>query len=69
MLEDGSRLDVANVVWCTGFDHGSSWLDLPVFDEHGQVEHDRGVARSQAGLHLALKFHLLHVGCPSSGGA
>lgn len=57
VLEDGSRLDVANVVWCTGFDHGLSWLDLPVFDEHGDVEHDRGVVESQPGLYFAaLKF-------------
>jgi putative flavoprotein involved in K+ transport len=57
VLEDGSRLDVANVVWCTGFDHGLSWLDLPVFDEHGDVEHDRGVVGLQPGLYfVALKF-------------
>lgn len=57
VLEDGSRHDVANVVWCTGFDRGLSWLDLPVFDETGEVEHDRGVAGSQPGLYFtALKF-------------
>lgn len=57
VLEDGSHHDVANVVWCTGFDHGLSWLDLPVFDEHGEVEHDRGVVGSQPGLYfVALKF-------------
>jgi putative flavoprotein involved in K+ transport len=57
VLEDGSRPDVANVVWCTGFHHGLSWLDLPVFDEHGDVEHDRGVVGSEPGLYFAaLKF-------------
>jgi putative flavoprotein involved in K+ transport len=57
VLGDGSRHDVANVIWCTGFDHGFSWLDLPVFDEHGEVEHDRGVVGSQPGLYfVALKF-------------
>jgi putative flavoprotein involved in K+ transport len=57
VLEDGSRLDVANVVWCTGFDHGLWWVDLPVFDEHGEVEHDRGVLASQPGLYfVALRF-------------
>jgi hypothetical protein len=29
-FQDGSVLDVANVVWCTGFDPGFSWIDLPV---------------------------------------
>lgn len=57
VLEDGSRLDVANVVWCTGFDPGFTWLDLPVFDADGDVEHDRGVVESQPGLYfVALKF-------------
>lgn len=57
VLEDGTTLDVANVVWCTGFDHGLSWVDLPVFDDHGDVEHDRGAVGSQPGLYfVALKF-------------
>ncbi len=57
VLEDGSRPDVANVLWCTGFHPGFSWLDLPVFDEHGDVEHDRGVVESQPGLYFTgLKF-------------
>ena len=55
--EDGDRHDVANVLWCTGFHHGLSWLDLPVFDDHGDVTHDRGVVESQPGLYfVALKF-------------
>ena len=33
LLEDGRVLDVANVIWCTGFQPGFSWIDLPVFDE------------------------------------
>src|SRR5262249_23068126 len=31
LLEDGRVLDVANVIWCTGFHPGFSWIDLPVF--------------------------------------
>ena len=57
VLEDGSRPDVANVLWCTGFDQGLSWLDLPVLDDNGEVEHERGVVESQPGLYfVALKF-------------
>lgn len=57
VLEDGSRPEVASVLWCTGFDPGLSWLDLPVFDERGDVEHDRGVVDAQPGLYfVALKF-------------
>lgn len=57
VLEDGRHPEVRNVVWCTGFDPGFSWLDLPVFDEQGDVSHDRGVVASQPGLYfVALKF-------------
>ena len=31
LLEDGRSLDVANVVWCTGFNAGFDWIDLPIF--------------------------------------
>lgn len=56
-LEDGTVLDVSNVVWCTGFGAGFSWIDLPVFDEAGDVIHDRGVVEEMPGLYfVALKF-------------
>ena len=57
VLEDGRVVDVANVVWCTGFDPGFSWIDLPVFDDNGDVIHERGVIDSQPGLYfVGLKF-------------
>jgi putative flavoprotein involved in K+ transport len=49
-LEDGRVLDVANVVWCTGFRTDFGWIDLPVFDEDGQPRHYRGVVASEPGL-------------------
>jgi putative flavoprotein involved in K+ transport len=50
-------LDVANVVWCTGFSPGFDWIDLPVFDDQGDVIHDRGVVESEPGLYfVGLKF-------------
>jgi putative flavoprotein involved in K+ transport len=52
LLEDGRVLDVANVVWCTGFREDFSWIDLPAFGEDGQPVHDRGVARSVPGLYF-----------------
>ena len=33
LLADGSTLDVKNVVWCTGYNRGFSWIDLPIFQE------------------------------------
>jgi putative flavoprotein involved in K+ transport len=55
-LEDGRRIDVANVVWCTGFHPGFSWIDLPVLGSQGPVHH-RGIVESEPGLYfLGLKF-------------
>jgi putative flavoprotein involved in K+ transport len=55
-LEDGRVLDVANVVWCTGFEPGFEWIDLPLFDE-GRVAHERGVVPDQPGLFfVGLKY-------------
>lgn len=56
-LEDGTVLDVRNVIWSTGFAPGLSWIDLPVFDEAGDVTHDRGVVDQAPGLYfVSLKF-------------
>jgi putative flavoprotein involved in K+ transport len=42
-FEDGTTLDVSSVIWATGFDLDHSWVDVPVFDDNGQVVHRRGV--------------------------
>jgi putative flavoprotein involved in K+ transport len=52
LLEDGRTLDVANVVWCTGFHAGFDWIDLPIFDDDGEVNHRCGVVESQPGLYF-----------------
>ena len=53
LLEDGRVLDVANVVWCTGFRTDFSWIGLPAFDEDGRPRHERGVVESVPGLYFA----------------
>ena len=57
VLEDGRVLDVANVIWCTGYRTDFGWIELPVFDEAGEPKHDRGVVGSEPGLYfLGLVF-------------
>lgn len=51
VLEDGRVLDVANVIWCTGFDPGFSWIDIPVFGDH-EPAHRRGVVEGAPGLYF-----------------
>jgi putative flavoprotein involved in K+ transport len=52
LLEDGRVLEVDNVIWCTGFRHEHSWIDLPAFAADGQPEHERGVVPSLPGLYF-----------------
>jgi putative flavoprotein involved in K+ transport len=52
VLEDGRVLDVANVLWCTGFRTDFGWIDLPVFDNGGNPRHVRGVVESAPGLYF-----------------
>jgi putative flavoprotein involved in K+ transport len=57
VLEDGRTLDPANVIWCTGFTPGFSWIDFPVFDERGWPVHERGAVAAVPGLYfLGLAF-------------
>ena len=52
MLEDGRVLDVTNVIWCTGFSSGFSWIDLPVFGDDEVPRHESGVATGEPGLYF-----------------
>ncbi len=49
---DGRILDVANVVWCTGFRDDFDWVDAPILDDDGRVLQRRGVASSVPGLYF-----------------
>jgi len=59
VLEDGRTLDVTNVVWCTGYHPGFSWIELPVFDADGEPLQDRGVARGEPGVYF-VGLHFLY---------
>ncbi len=61
LLEDGRVLDVANVIWCTGFQPDFSWIDLPVFGEAEHPKeplHQRGIVASAPGLYFVGLFFL-----------
>jgi len=55
-LEDGQVLDVANVIWCTGYAPDFSWLDVPVLDAHGRPMHTRGVTSVPGFYFVGLPF-------------
>ena len=53
LLEDGRTLPVTNVIWCTGFQPGFDWIDLPVFGgEHAEPKHRSGVVEGEPGLYF-----------------
>jgi len=52
VVEDGTALDVANVIWCTGFRSDFSWIDLPAFPGGAEPVHYRGVVAGEPGLYL-----------------
>lgn len=58
-LQDGQQLRVDNVIWCTGFDAGLSWIELPIFDEHGEPQHTAGVVSQAPGVYF-VGLHFLY---------
>jgi putative flavoprotein involved in K+ transport len=59
VLDDGSVLDAANVIWCTGFEPGFKWIELPIFDERGEPAHEAGVVPGSPGLYF-VGLHFLY---------
>jgi putative flavoprotein involved in K+ transport len=56
-LDDGRVLEVANVVWCTGYRPGFSWIGLPVLGDREEPKHERGIVASEPGLYfVGLRF-------------
>jgi putative flavoprotein involved in K+ transport len=52
LLEDGRVVDVANVIWCTGFGKDNSWIQIPVAGDDGWPEQEHGVVPSAPGLYF-----------------
>src|SRR5262249_29627548 len=51
-LEDGCTLNIANVIWSTGFVRDYRWIKLPIFDAKGNPLHHRGVVQTEPGLYF-----------------
>jgi len=55
-FSDGTELDARSVIWATGFVVDHSWIDVPVFDDHGRAIHQRGVTESPGLYFLGLSW-------------
>jgi putative flavoprotein involved in K+ transport len=58
VTQDQHVLDVQNVIWCTGFHPGFSWIDLPVHGKHEPLHH-RGIVEKEPGLYF-VGLHFLY---------
>jgi putative flavoprotein involved in K+ transport len=68
LLDDGRVLEVANVIWCTGFVPDFGWIDLAVFDQDGGPVHDRGIVGSEPSLYFLGLLFLYALNSPLVGG-
>ncbi|MGC3996882.1 MAG: NAD(P)-binding domain-containing protein [Anaeromyxobacter sp.] len=59
VVEGGEALPVANVIWCTGYEPGFSWIDLPVLEADGHPRQRRGVVPGEPGLYF-LGLHFMY---------
>jgi putative flavoprotein involved in K+ transport len=65
-LTDGRTLAVRNVIWCTGFNPGFDWIDLPIFSTDGgsgsgrvMPEHEKGMVTQIPGMYF-VGLHYLY---------
>jgi putative flavoprotein involved in K+ transport len=60
VLADGRVVDVANVIWCTGFRNDYAWIRFPLpIDDDGFPVQERGAVPSSPGLYF-VGFPFLH---------
>ena len=59
LLANDRTLHVNNVIWCTGFEPGFSWIDLPIFGERGVPMHDAGIVTQFPGMYF-VGLHYLY---------
>ena len=52
-FEDGRVVNVASIVWATGYKPDFSWIEMNVTDETGWPVTSRGIAQSVKGLYFA----------------
>jgi len=56
-FEDGSKVEVKNVIWATGFQFEYSWIQIPdVLNEKGKPIHNRGVTPIEGLYFLGLPW-------------
>jgi putative flavoprotein involved in K+ transport len=68
LLDDGQVVDVANVVWCTGFRPEFGWIHLPLDLDGGLPRQVRGVVPGIPGLYFVGLPYMYSFASPLIGG-
>jgi putative flavoprotein involved in K+ transport len=55
-FEDGTTLEVDSLIWATGYRPFYSWIDLPILDANGRLQHRRGVTEVPGLFFLGLTW-------------
>jgi putative flavoprotein involved in K+ transport len=55
-FEDAGEIEVDAVIWATGYRPDYSWIDLPVLDSNGRLQHRRGVTEVEGLSFLGLTW-------------
>ena len=68
VLENGSVLDVSNIIWCTGYQPDYDWIDLSLRTHNGVPIHDRGIVDGCPGLYFVGLLFLYSLSSALLGG-
>jgi putative flavoprotein involved in K+ transport len=67
VMDDGQVVDVANLVWATGYRPAFDWVHIDIFDPAGQPVHDRGIT-AEPGLYFIGLYFLSSLASSLVGG-
>jgi putative flavoprotein involved in K+ transport len=55
-FDDGTTLEADSLIWATGYRPDYSWIDLPILDSNGRLQHRRGVTEVPGLFFLGLTW-------------
>lgn len=68
LLDDGRVVEVANVIWATGFHSPFSWIHLPIMGDDGWPQQELGVVPTAPGLYFVGLFFMRAMASALIGG-
>jgi putative flavoprotein involved in K+ transport len=47
---------ITSIIWATGYERKYPWLQLPILNERGDIQHQRGITRVPGVVVLGMRF-------------